>query len=250
MSIYRNLANAYWGLNDLPQATVTYREALAALADLNSLDAHARSYGDLSRDYHAAGDLERARHYGARALGIYEAAHNLDTAAQLQLNLAEILGGQQEWDEAARAARPRPEVPGPDRQPALASQVAEQYALLELGRGQPKQAAAHVEQALALGGEDAAAPAGDAQARRQAGRARARALRAAGLVAERQGQRKQADQYFQQALTLVEGSEHAETAHEIAFTYAEILDARGDHKQAATYYRTAARAGQRQHHHG
>ena len=81
---------------------------------------------------------------------------------------------------------------------------------------------------------------GDQQARANTVRCYALALSAAASVAEQQGDPAEADRLFRQALDLVHQTEYAETSYEITFAYADVLSARGDHKQAALYYRAAA----------
>lgn len=248
LNIYRNLANDYWALKDTPQAIATYKEALSQLEDLSNLEQQAGIYWGLSLAYKDQGDLTRAKLYARQALTIYEAAQNQWAIIAMSTNLAEIYIEQQQYPEAEQLLQSAQTllIQAPDEM--RESIMYTQYTMLYLQQGLLEQAAAAAQQALELSEARyrEQAKQGDTMAQANTVRTYAQALRGMGLVAERRGEPADADRLFQQALDLVQQTEYTETTYEITFTYADLLSARGDHQQAAIYYRAAARG--RQHH--
>jgi tetratricopeptide (TPR) repeat protein len=240
LSIYGNLANDHWALNDADQAVAVYQEALTLLDDVNNLERQAGIYWDLSQAYKGRDDLDRARLYAAKALDIHEAANNLVAVAQLDINMAEILIARDELDEAERLLERAESLLLPTGNQLLTSVVYEHYADLELRRGQLSEAADYAQQSVQLSEEvfKQQANRGDARAQATTVRTYARALRIAGLIEERQNNTKAADAHFQRALDLAQQGQ-GDAASEIELSYADVLVGRGAHEQAATHYRAA-----------
>ena len=239
--IYSNLANDYWALGDVDQAVTTYREALNLLNDVNNLERQSALYWTLSTSYRDVGNLEGSRLAASRALGIYEGAQNMNAAAQMSLNLAEILAEQQDYAGAEQALAQAEAVLQGSGNRSFLSALHQQYALMELSRKQVDAAATHAAQALELGAAayQQQAALDDNAARSSTLRTHLRALRTAGRVAEAQGDPARADQSFQEAIKLANDNAYQETATELAQGYAEVLAARGQHEQANLYYRQA-----------
>jgi tetratricopeptide (TPR) repeat protein len=246
LTIYRNLANDYWALKNTPQAIAAYKEALALLEDVNSLEQQAGVYWGISLAYKDEGDLIRAKLYAKQALTIYEAAQNQAAIIAMSTNLAEIYIEQQQLDEAEALLAHAVSLLTENTDSSVIGIVYTQYALLELRRDRLAQAAAYAQRSLTVSAAAAAAyeRPGDQQARANTVRTQARALSVAARVAERQGNQAEADRLFQQALDLVHQTEYAETSYDITFAYADVLSARGQHQQAALHYRAAAQGRQ------
>jgi transcriptional regulator with XRE-family HTH domain len=239
LNIYTNLANDYWALDDVEQAIGVYHESLKLLDDINNLERQSGIYWGLSLAYQKAGDLDRAKLYGAQALTIYETSNNLTSAARMSINLAAILIARQEFPEAERLLDRARTLLLPTGNEIALSMVYEHYAELELRRQRLAQAEHYAAEGLRLSeGIFQQGLAGDAQARANTVRTYARALRLAGLVAEAQGQPDVADQQFAQAVELVRET-NDETARDIELAYADLLVARGAHEQASKHYRAA-----------
>lgn len=241
LSVYQNLANDYWALDDTAQAIGIYREALRVLEDLNDLERQAGIYWGMSMAYRAEGQRDEAKEYAAKALHIYEATENRTAAASISLNLARIMNEQHEYAEAQRLLDySRGFLVGTGDQ-LLLSTMYQNYAELALLRGELDQAAADAEQSVhlsrAMYEAMAAAP---QQARANATRTFAQALHIAAQVEERRGHAEAADTLFQEALDRIGQTTFYETAYQINFSYAETLEARGSHTQAMNYYRSAA----------
>jgi tetratricopeptide (TPR) repeat protein len=243
LTIYRNLANDYWALKNTPQAIAAYKEALALLEDVNSLEQQAGVYWGISLAYKDEGDLIRAKLYAKQALTIYESAQNQAAIIAMSTNLAEIYIEQQQLDEAEELLAHAVSLLTENADSSVVGTVYTQYALLEPQRDRLAQAAAYAQRSLAVGAAARERP-GDPQARANTVRTHARALSVAARVTERQGNQAEADRLFQQALDLVHQTEYAETSYEITFAYADVLSARGQHQQAALHYRAAAQGRQ------
>lgn len=242
LNIFRNLANDYWALKDTAQAIDAYKEALKLLEDTNNLEQQGGVYWGLSLAYKDKGDLTRATLYAQKALTIYEAAQSQASIIAMRTNLAEIYTAKEQYDEAEQLLAQVEGLLTDVTNSAFASSFYTQYAVLQLQRGRLKEARAQSQRSLELSGAAyrERATLGDMQAQAHTVRNYAQALSIGGRIAEQQGATAEADQLFQQALELVNQTEYAETRYEITFTYAEVLGARGDHKQAAVYYRAAA----------
>ncbi len=239
LNIYTNLANDYWAVDDVEQAIGVYHESLKLLDDINNLERQSGIYWGLSLAYQKAGDLDRAKLYGAEALTIYETSNNLTSAARMSINLAAILIARQEFLEAERLLDRARTLLQPTGNDVALSMVYEHYAELELRRQHLDEAATYAAEGLRLSeGVFQQGLSGDAQARANTTRTYTRALRVAGLVAEAQQQHAIADQHFAQAIELVR-EVNDETARDIELAYAELLVARGAHEQASKHYRAA-----------
>lgn len=240
LTIYQNLANDYWALKDTTQAIAAYKEALALLEDAGNLEQQGGVYWGLSLAYKDDGDLMRATLYAQKALTLYDAAQNQASVIAMSTNLAEIFIEQQQYDAAQPLLDRAQELLVQSPDDGRASILYTHYAALYLAQGQVDQAAAAAQQSLVLSAALDQTPGKDSQARAHAVRTYAYALSVQARVAEHQGDRPAADYLFQQALDLVNPSEYTETRHTITCTYADLLSARGEHQQAALYYRAAA----------
>lgn len=248
LSIYRNLANDYWAVKNTAQAIAAYKEALALLEDVNSLEQQAGVYWGISLAYRDDGDLVRAKLYAKQALTLYEAAENQGAIIATSTNLAELYTAQEQYVEAEELLTQADSLLAESTDPRVVSTLYTAYTVLNLRQGRTEEAAAHARRSLEVIESSYREPGrpGDKQARANTVRCYARALSAAASVAEQQGDPAEADRLFRQALDMVRQTEYAETSYEITFAYADVLSARGQHQQAAQYYRAAAQGRQYQ----
>jgi tetratricopeptide (TPR) repeat protein len=241
LQIYSHLANDYWALGDPAQAIAVYQEALTLLDQVSNLERQAGIYWGLSMAYRATGDLLRAQLYARRALDIYEATENQLAVAQMDVNLARILIERANYAAAEAVLDQARQLLTGTHNALFLSTLYQRYTDLELQRGRLAAAAAYARQALDLS-EPLYLPAevaGGPPAPAHTLRTYACALQLAGQVAAAQGDTPTADSRFAQALHLTEAAGLGETAAPLAYSYAEILAARGQHEQAAHYYRKA-----------
>jgi tetratricopeptide (TPR) repeat protein len=237
--IYTSLANDCWAINDLAEAIATYQEALDRLADVAYPDRQAEIYAGLSLALYAVGDLDHAHDYAQHALTLREETGGSRDIGRLATNLAMIQLARQDYSRvAALLERARQLLTAVGDEGPL-SVTFTYYALLELHWGHLDAATRYAAEAVRLSAAVFATqdPMVGILARAYATRTYARALAAAGQVAEQQGDRAGADGLFTQALGLVEQSEYAETAWELGRTFADLLVARGEHERAGVYYR-------------
>ena len=241
LAIYHRLANTYWVLGEIESALDIYRATHALRAELPTLERQAALYWDVSTAYRNAGNPTDAQRAASRALGMAEGAQNLTVLAQLHIQFAQILSERQEYSAAEAALAQAQALLANSGNHNGRSLLHQQYALLELQRGQVADAVAHAAAALAFGGLGTAPPSSADTTAESAETLAVQlgALRTAGCVAEAQGDPTQADRLFQQALQLAAARTAGELAAELARSYAEVLAARGRHEEANHYYRQA-----------
>jgi tetratricopeptide (TPR) repeat protein len=83
LTIYYNLGNDYWAINENVRAISMYKEALEVLDDLDDPPKRAGVCWGLRLAYQAQDDLDRAKLYAGEALQIYEAAQDSLSTAQV-----------------------------------------------------------------------------------------------------------------------------------------------------------------------
>lgn len=248
LSVYRNLANDYWALNDLTQAIGVYREALTLVDDVSDLERQAGVFWGLAGAYKAASDWPQAKLYATRALYIYEAAENRAAAASISMNLAEMLVGEKRYGDAAELLERAKGLLAGTGDNVLLSNLYHNYADLARRQGKLDQASEYVGESVKISAdlynqdESDKKQAGQAPRQTQvnATRAHAEALHMAALIEEELGHKEAADNFFKSALERIRQTSFEERAYAIAFSYAEVLQARGAYEQAMEYYRNAA----------
>jgi tetratricopeptide (TPR) repeat protein len=245
VSVYRNLANDYWALNDGEQAITVYREALPVLEDLDDMEQQARVFWGMAMAYKKSNDWTQAKLYGLRALHIYETADNRAEAASICLNLAEILTGEGRYDEAKGLLDNVDRLVSGTGNRAVMSYLYRDYADLARKQGQLEEATRLVKESVKFAEENYETRQKDvADAAHLSwhypARTYAEALQMEALVEEELGNTEAADRLFRQALGLVDQAGFEETKHAISFSYAELLSARGTFEEAMSYYKAAA----------
>lgn len=257
LSIYRNVANNYWALNDFSQAIGIYQKALPLVDDLNDLEKQAGIFWGLAVTYKAAEDWPHAKLYATRALHIYEAADNRAIAATISLELAEISTIEGRYEDADRLLTHAKELLEGTGNQVLVSNLYYDYADLARRQGQLEKATMYITESLRVvealvqaqqrEAENSSKRPGEGNAQTQVNvmRTYADALHVAALIGEAQGHLEEADGFFKQALNWAAKTGFVETLYSINWSYAEVLKARGAFEEAVEYYRTAAHASAR-----
>jgi tetratricopeptide (TPR) repeat protein len=245
LSIYRNLANDYWAVNDTKQAIATYKDALDILDDVNDLHRQAGIFWDIARTYKTNNDWARSKVYATRALHIYEAADNRGEAASISMNMAELMMGESKFPEAQDLLMKAEGLLSNAGDKALLSNLYHNYADLARQQGNLDEAARYADESVKLSETLKKSAGKSKQAQGNAHRTHAEALQVAALIEEKRGNNKDADRLFNQAIEAIEQTSFDEVIYGLTFSYAQVLEERGDHKQAMEYYRRAAQAHQR-----
>jgi tetratricopeptide (TPR) repeat protein len=210
-------------------AGLAYLEEARALSD--GLDTRQRGafLAAIARAYRGAGDLEAAIRVGLQALALLRAAES-DLEAGLvenQLALAYLANGNAERAlETVRRARLGV---GSDAQ--LAAHLADTEGIVQLERGDPGEALALADEALALASKGA-----NQKAQLDALITRARALSALGRHDEAAGA-------FEQAAALADAGAPVSRRREIYSAWADTLAALGRHDEAYALARRALSPG-------
>jgi tetratricopeptide (TPR) repeat protein len=238
LSIYRNLANAHWALNDLEEAICFNKEALRVLQDLNEVKPQARVYWGLMMAYRALGDRPQAKLSGLKALEIYETQGDISSTASICVNLAEMNIEDRQYEDAqGMLERSRRLLEGGDEL-VLLGILYQDFAKLALAQGRIDEAPEYARQGVEYSESSCRKiPAHDMQARGTALRAYAEALHVAGQIEEARNNPDATDRLFKEAIATIEQTSFEETRSEIIFSYADVLKKRGEHKLAGEYYR-------------
>lgn len=244
LGVYRNLASDYWALGNYEQAIKTYQDALAILDEVTDLQKQAGKFWSMATTYKGKGDWSRAKLYATRALHIYEAADNRGEAASISMNLAELMMGEENYDEAESLLKKAEVLLSNAGDKALVSNLYHNYADLALQKGNLEEAARYADESVKLS-ENLRQENTGKHASSNAQRTHAEALQMAALIEEERGNTKEADRLFDMAIECIEQTPFEEAVYALTFSYAQLLEKRGEHKQAMEYYRRAAQAHQR-----
>jgi len=245
VSVYGNLANNYWALNEPHHAIGIYKEVLPVLDDLNDMQHQARVYWGMAMAYREIKDWPHSRLYSTRALHIYEASDNLAESASICLNLAGTMIDDQRFDEATELLQRAEQLLAGTGNKAVESYLHRDYANLARRQGRYEEA-----KQRAMRGVELASSYYEAvrSGKEQTGdlfwqdplRVYAEALQMEALVEESQGNAKAADALFEQTFALLEPAGFEETRHTIILSYAKVLQERREFEKAVEYYRRAA----------
>lgn len=246
LSVYRNLANDYWALNDPARVIGIYREALPLLKDLDDMEEQARVFWGMAMAYRMSDDWPQAKLYATRALHIYEAADNRSEAASICLNIAELFFDEERYEEAGELLKRAEHYLEGTGNKAVMSYLYRDYADLERRQGRYEEALGYARKSVSLAeasyksAQDADDPGASSTFRQAPARTLAEALGIEALIEERRANTEVADRIFSRALALLEPAGFEETRDALNFSYAEVLKARGDFEKAVEYYRAAA----------
>jgi tetratricopeptide (TPR) repeat protein len=211
------------------RAVAFYEEALEVAGSMRDLSRLGRTYHGLSMAYQERGELGRAIEYTYKALALYALEHDTALVARGENELGLLLMRQGQMDRAGAAFRA-----------ALAhldevgSEVAKSHVLLSLGELQLKTGKVNdgiqiVKEAIDLG------------KRLDERLAQATGHVLLGQLYERKNRHQMADKEFGVALRLLKKEGRSDRLAESHASYADLLEARGDHRGASRHWKDAAK---------
>jgi HTH-type transcriptional regulator, quorum sensing regulator NprR len=246
--VYSNIANDYWALHDNERATTTYKSALEIWQEVNSVERQAGIYWDVSTRYAGSGHLSLANQQANKALSLYEALDNISLVTRMENKYGDILLELGNFDEAESYLTRSLELADSLHSDVDKATVLTNLARVSLKRKNLDQAKQRVEEAIALSraagkvpnGEDAGEP-NHVQQTTRVNAVLSKALALAGEVATGNKDTKKADDYFKEAIRIIESVE-GDASSDIYQRYAQVLAGRGQHEQASKYYEMAYKA--------
>jgi tetratricopeptide (TPR) repeat protein len=237
LSIYGNLANTYWALNDFKEALSFYKECLRVLQDLNDVKRQAAVYWGMMMAYRALGDRIQAKICGLKALNIYEADRDASSMAYVYQNLAEMNIEDGQYEDAQRMLEHARKLLEGGDELVLLGILYQDFASLARAQGQLDQAAEYAAQAVVFGEASCnKIPSHYMQTIGAALRSYAEALHIAAQIEEERNNPDAADRLFKEAVAKIQQTSFEETRNEIIFSYAEWLQKRGAYELATQYY--------------
>jgi HTH-type transcriptional regulator, quorum sensing regulator NprR len=220
-------ANLHYVAGEPREAIAGYQAAIAAAEHVLDMPALGGIYEGLAVSFQKMGDLTRALEYAQKSLRLFDTLQDVRMSAQLRNNMAEILLGQDRFEEAEAlflaGAEQLRHVGDRDLLPHLLGGAAE----AALNRGELPLAVSRV--MLALSAAEASSDA----------LAQLAVHRVAGRVSSASGDGAEARTHFELALVLAEQLGSAADTSRVAFDYAQALEEQGDSTQALVRYRQA-----------
>jgi tetratricopeptide (TPR) repeat protein len=227
--ILEHMATIHVKNHKYDRAVAFYEEALKVAGSMRDLSRLGRTYDKLSIAYKDLGDLGRAVEYTYKALGLYAVEHDMALVArgENELGLLLMLQGQVERAEVAfRAALEHLDGAG--------SAIGKSHVLLSLGElqlktGKFQEGIQTVKEAI------------DLSKRLNEILAQAGGHVLLGRLYERKKRHELADKEFAAALRLLKKEGLSDRLAESHASYAELLEARGDHQSASLHWKDAAK---------
>ncbi len=220
-------ANVHYVSGHPQEAIAAYQAAIGTAEGVVDMQGLAGMYEGLALSFHKAGQPDRALSYAQRSLRLYETLQDIRMSAQLRNNMACILLEQGDATQAealfVAGAKQLRRVGDTELLPHLVAGAAE--AALE--RGELRKAGSRLTMAV-----KAAASSNDPIALSTIERIRGRLAHANGAIS-------QARLHFEKALEIADQANSAVDRTRVAYDYAKVLEASGDHREAARRYREA-----------
>ena len=220
-------ANVHYVSGHPHEAIAAYQAAIGAAESVADMQGLAGMYEGLAMSFQKAGRLEQALMYAQRSLRLYETLQDIRMSAQLRNDVACILLEQGDASQAEAlfiaGAKQLRSVGDTELLPHLVAGAAE--AALE--RGELRKAASRLTVAL-----KAAASSNDPIALLTIERIKGRLAHSNGAITE-------ARLHFEKALAIADQTNSAIDRTRVAYDYAKVLEASGDHREAARRYREA-----------
>jgi tetratricopeptide (TPR) repeat protein len=240
LSIYQNLANDYWALNNMSHAIGAYKEALLVLNDLDAPDRQAEILWGLSLAHKALKEWRYAKLYVKQAIQIYRSTYNKASEAAMHINFAEILLEEGRTEEVTQSLDEAAKLLSETNDPAALCFMHRYYAELGRRKGKLEDAALHAADSVRYA-EMLLSPSYAVSNRLWADpiRAYTEALHGAALVEEAKGNRRAADLLFARALEQLEKVTVKEIKVTLHLGYASVLEARGDYERALRHCKAA-----------
>jgi tetratricopeptide (TPR) repeat protein len=224
-------ANLHYVAGHPVDAISAYQAAIESAEQVLDMPALAGIYEGLALSLQQTGQYARALAYAQKGLRIFETLRDVRMAAQLRLNMGDMLLQQGRHPEADRlfseGAEHLRRMGDQEVLPHLVAGMAE--AALE--RGDIERAAELAEEAMDLASRSTD-PLASAQAHRVAGR-----------VAHGEGRHQLAHRRFERALEVAAGIENPDLRARITYDFARALEGEGDSVGAAMRFRQAYEAG-------
>lgn len=228
LEVFSNLANDYFRLGDLEKSVVFYHQALETLDAMNrDSKSFAQKYMEISQHYKSVGKLAMAREYAMQSLSVYEMRDEQRLVGLTHLRLGKALEKQDNLDGAEKEYRQAISIERDLNDEVSASICHTGLAELLLKRGQLEEAEHEAQEALTF-----ARSGGDAQTQGQA-------LIALAQIRHQAEDFPSADQYFTQALELLDTSNAHEIAASAYFRFANLLEVRGEVQRSLTAIKKA-----------
>lgn len=228
LEVFSNLANDYFRLGDLEKAIIYYHRALETLDAMNrDSKSFAKKYMDISQHYKSVGKLAMAREYALQSLAIYEMRDEQRLVGMTHQRLGKALEKQHDLDGAENEYRQAIAIESELNDEISASVCHTGLAELLLKREHTQEAETEAQEALKY-----AQAGGDSQTQGQA-------LIVLAQISHQLGEYTAADQYFTQALELLDASNAHEIAADAYFRYANLLEERGDVKRSLSIIKKA-----------
>lgn len=227
--ILEHLATIHVKNHAFDRAIEYYQEALDTAGAVRDLSRLGRTYHGLSIAYQARGDISRAIEYTHKALALYALEHDTALLARGENELGLLLmkqGQMARAEEAFRAALSHFDEAGTER---VKSHVLLSLGELDLRTGRHEEGIRIVKDAI------------DLATRLDERQALGSGRQLLGQLYERVGRHKLADKEYGVAMRLLKVEGMKDRLAESHASYAEILEARGDHRKAIQHWKQAAK---------
>jgi tetratricopeptide (TPR) repeat protein len=224
-------ANLHYVAGQPVEAIAAYESAINSAERVLDMPALAGIYEGLALSLQQTGRYARALSYAQKSLRIFETLRDVRMAAQLRLNMGDMLLQQGRLAEAERlfaeGAEHLRRIGDQELVPHLVAGMAE----VALEANDLERAGDLVEEALDLASRSSD-PLASAQVHRVAGR-----------VSHARGRRDPSQRHFERALQVAATLENPELRARVTYDFARALEAAGDAPGAALRFRQAYEAG-------
>ncbi|BCL81603.1 helix-turn-helix domain-containing protein [Ktedonobacteria bacterium brp13] len=228
LEVFSNLANDYFRLGDLERAVTYYHRALGVLDSISrDSKSFAKKYMEISQHYKSVGKLVMAREYALQSLAIYEMRDEQRLVGMTHQRLGKALEKQNDLSAAEKEYREAIAIERSLNDEISASICHTGLAELLLKQGRIDEAEHEAHEALTY-----AQAGGDAQTQGQA-------LITLAQIRHQANDFASADQYFTQALELLDQSSAHEIAASAYFRFANLLEERGEVQRSLTAIKKA-----------
>ncbi len=226
-------ANLHFVAGQPVEAIAAYESAINSAERVLDLPALAGIYEGLALSFQQTGQYARALSYAQKGLRIFETLRDVRMAAQLRLNMGDMLLQQGRTIEAERlfteGAEHLRRIGDHELLPHLVGGMAESA----LEKGDLARASILIDDAV------------DLATRSSDPLAAAQVHRIAGRVADADGRRDASQRHFERALEIATGIDDPELRARVTYDFARALEAQGDSAAAAVRFRQAYEAGRR-----
>ena len=228
LDVYSNLANDYFRLGDLEKAVTYFHQAIDMLDSVNrDTKSFAQKYMQISQQYKSNGKLVMARDYAMRSLAVYEMRDEQRLVGLTHQKLGKTLEKLDQLDEAEREYHRAISIERELNDEVAASICHTGLAELLLKRDKVEEAEHEAQEALkfAQAGDDA--------------QTQGQALITLAQIRHKKSDFAAEDEFFTQALNLLDAAEAHDIAASAYFRYANMLEERGEVQRSLTAIKKA-----------